>query len=128
MAATRQKKEDYFKDLFDDITDAGDRRQAIDDEIKTEDILIDDNYLYDSSHERETKNLCGIVLIDIDQNDSLFEHIVAKVEEEPPYFCCLIKEEKSKRNFFKKYRKQHQQKEMFKKASKDAIKELKKAR
>lgn len=85
--------------MFDDITDAGDRWQAIDDEIKTEDILIDDNYLFDSGNERETKNLCGIVLIDIDQNDSLFEDVVAKVEEEPPYFCCLIKEEKSKRNF-----------------------------
>ena len=96
MAPTRQKKEDYCKDLFDDITDADDRRQAIDDKIKTEDIFIDDNHLFDSGDEREAKNLCGIVLIDIDQNDSLFEHVVAKVEEELPHFCCLIKEEKSK--------------------------------
>ena len=51
MAATRQKKEGYHKDFFDDITDDGDRWQAIDDEIKTEDIFIDDNYLFDSGDE-----------------------------------------------------------------------------
>ena len=94
--------------MSDDITDDGDRWQAIDDEIETEDIFIDDNYLFDSGSEQETKNLCDFVLSDIDQNDILFEDVAAKVEEEPQIF--LLPDERRKKQSKNKYQKRHQKK------------------
>ena len=61
-AATKQEREDYYDKLFDDITDEGDRRQIIDDVVKTEDIFIDDDYLFDNDDTQETKNICDYVL------------------------------------------------------------------
>ena len=69
VAATNQKRKDYYDSLFDDITNEGDRKQIIDDRIDTEDIFIDDDYLFDDDDAQETKNLFGYVLDDVDQND-----------------------------------------------------------
>ena len=63
--------------MFNDITNDGNMWQAIDDEIKTEDVFTDDNYLFDSGDEQETKNLCDFLLSDTDQNDILCEDVVA---------------------------------------------------
>ena len=94
--------------MLDDIADGSNRWQAIYDEIKTEDIFIDDNYLFDSGSEQETKNLCDFVLSDIDQNDILFEDVAAKVEEEPHIF--LLPDERRKKQSKNKYQKRHQKK------------------
>ena len=51
VAATNQKRDDYYNKLFDDITNEGDSRQTIDDGIKSEDIFIDDD------DAQETKSL-----------------------------------------------------------------------
>ena len=63
----------HIDELFDDL--AGDNVPIFDDELKTEDIFIDDDYLFDSSDEQETKNIFDYVLNDIDQNDFLFEDL-----------------------------------------------------
>ena len=47
MAATREKEEDYYDKLFDDIADESDKALVIDDASQTEGI-IDDDYLFDS--------------------------------------------------------------------------------
>ena len=80
---TEQKREDYCEKLFDDITDKGDRRQIIDDVVKTEDIFIDNYYLFDDDDEQKTKNICDNVLDDINTDDVLFEHV--PVNETPNY-------------------------------------------
>ena len=46
-------REDYFDKLFDDVTNEGDRRQAIDDGINKEDIFIDDICLMAITHKRQ---------------------------------------------------------------------------
>ena len=48
--------------MFDYITDDSHRQQAIDDEIKTQEIFIDDDYLFDSGDEQETKNFLTLYL------------------------------------------------------------------
>ena len=60
--------------MFDDILNEGDRRQIIDGPINTEDIFIDDDYLFDDDDAQETKNLCDYVLDDVEQNNILFKH------------------------------------------------------
>ena len=72
MAATNQKREDYCDKLFDVITKEGDRRQAIDDGIKTEDIFIDDDYFL-MAVMHTTQKICDYVLDDVNQNDILFK-------------------------------------------------------
>ena len=74
VPATSQKREDYDDKLFDNRTNEGDRRQAIDNGINTEDIFIDDDYLFDDDDAQETKNLCDYMLNHVDQNDILFKH------------------------------------------------------
>ena len=74
VAVANEKREDYFDKLFDDVTNEGDRRQAIGDGINKEDILIDDKYLLDGDHAQGTKILCDYVLDDVDQNDILFKY------------------------------------------------------
>ena len=74
VAATNQKREDYYDQLFDEITDKDDRKQTIDDRANTDDIFIDDDYLFDEDDAQETKNLCDYVLDDVDQNHILFKH------------------------------------------------------
>ena len=74
-AATKQKRDDYYDKLFNDIMDEDDRRQIMDDVIKTEDIFIDDDYLFDNEGTQETKNICDYVFDDIDTNDVLFENV-----------------------------------------------------
>ena len=54
---------------------AGDNVSIFDDGLKTEDIFIDDDYLFDSSNEQETKNICDYVVNDIDQTNFLFEDL-----------------------------------------------------
>ena len=49
--------------------DEDDRRQIMDDVVKTEDIFIDDDYLFDNEGTQETKNICDYVFDDIDTND-----------------------------------------------------------
>ena len=70
VGATNQKRENYYDELFDGITNEGDRRQTIHDGINTEDIFIDDDYLFDSDDAQATKNLRDYVLDDVDQNDT----------------------------------------------------------
>ena len=72
-AATRQKKVDIYKKLFDDVEDIPDRRQEIDDIVKTEDIFIDDHLFNDT----DTKDICNLVdqiKSETDVNNILFEH------------------------------------------------------
>ena len=74
-AALQQKKnkQEHIDKSFDDL--AGDNVPIFDDDLKTEDIFIDDDYLFDSSDKQETKNICDHVLNDIDQNNVLFEDL-----------------------------------------------------
>ena len=72
-AALEQKKQECIDELFEDL--AGDNVLIFDDGLKTEDIFIHDDYLFDSLDEQETKNICDYVLNDIDQNDALFEDL-----------------------------------------------------
>ena len=74
MAATREKEEDYYDKLFDDIADESGKALVIDDASQTEGI-IDDDYLFDSPDKQETKNICDYVINDVDQNDVLFEDL-----------------------------------------------------
>ena len=74
MAATREKEEDYYDKLFDDIADESDKALVIDDASQTEGI-IDDDYLFDSPDKQQTKNICDYVINDVDQNDVLFEDL-----------------------------------------------------
>ena len=112
-AATKQERDDYYDKLFDDIMDKGNRRQIIDDIVKTEVIFIGDNYLFDNDDTQET-NICDQVLDDIDTNHVLFEHV--PVDDMPNYPSpsnplpsfsnILLPKNKSKKkaakNFFKK--------------------------
>ena len=54
---------------------AGNNVSIFDDGLKIEDIFIDDDYLFDSSNEQETKNICDYVVNDIDQTNFLFEDL-----------------------------------------------------
>ena len=60
-AATKQKRDNYYEKLFDDTTDEGDRRQIIDDVVKTEYIFIDGDYLFDNDNWQETKKICDYI-------------------------------------------------------------------
>ena len=62
--ATRQKKVDYYDKLFDDIQDELDRRQEIDDVVKTEDIFIDDG-LFSDTDPKDISNLIDKIKSDI---------------------------------------------------------------
>ena len=57
MHQPRNKKDDSYDKLFDDIKDKSDRRQIIDEIVKTEDIFTDNNYLFDDDDTQETKNM-----------------------------------------------------------------------
>ena len=72
--ATRQKKVDYYDKLFDDIQDEPDRRQEIDDIIKTEDIFIDDN-IFSDTDPKDISNLLDETKSNIDVNDIFFEQV-----------------------------------------------------
>ena len=103
MVATSQKKENQYDEQFDDITNEGDRRQTKDDGINTEDIFIDDNYLFDSDNAQETKNLCDYVLDDVDQNDMFLSSSSQTTPQTTPpqqnlyerfqIFCCQKQEQ-----------------------------------
>ena len=69
--------------MFDDILNEGDRRQIIDGPINTEDIFIDDDYLFDDDDAQETKNLCDYVLDNVKQYNILFKH---KPEDDTPNY------------------------------------------
>ena len=68
-AAIEQNRQENIIDLFDYLED--DKSQVIDDELKTEEIFIDDDDLIDSLNEQEIKDASNDVTndIDIDQND-----------------------------------------------------------
>ena len=74
-AAIEQKRQENIIDLFDYLED--DKSQVTDDGPKTEDIFIDDDYLFDSLDEQEIKDISNDVTndIDIDQNEVLFEEL-----------------------------------------------------
>ena len=79
MRQPQNKKDSYYDKLFDE----GDRRQIIDDTVKTKAIFIDDGYLFDDDHTQKTKNIRDYVLDDIGTNDVLFEHV--PVDATPNY-------------------------------------------
>ena len=62
-AATEQKKQDYFIDLFDGVLDED---NTFNDAMKTEDIFIDDN-LFDDTNQKEIKNVSEDVLQDMNK-------------------------------------------------------------
>ena len=68
-AAIEQNRQENIIDLFDYLED--DKSQVTDDELKTEEIFIDDDDLIDSLNEQEIKDASNDVTndIDIDQND-----------------------------------------------------------
>ena len=72
-AATEQKEQDYFIDLFDDVLDED---NSFNDTIKTEDIFIDDN-LFDDTNQKEIIKVSEDVLqnMNIDQNEALFVYL-----------------------------------------------------
>ena len=74
-AAIEQERQENIIDLFDYLED--DKSQVIDDGPKTEDIFIDDGYLFDSLDEQGIKDISNDVTndIDIDQNEVLFEEL-----------------------------------------------------
>ena len=124
VAVANEKREDYFDKLFDDVTNEGDRRQAIDDGINKEDILIDDKYLLDGDHAQETKILCDYVLDNVDQNDILFKYEPAGDTwnyHSPPETLLLFSDillpknknrEKLAKKFFKKYQELRRKRKM----------------
>ena len=73
-AATRRKKVDYYDKLFDNIQDEPDRRQEIDDVIKTEDTFIDDD-IFSDMDPKDISNLIDEIKSGGDVNDILFEHV-----------------------------------------------------
>ena len=131
--------------MFDDILNEGDRRQIIDGPINTEDIFIDDDYLFDDDDAQETKNLCDYVLDNVEQNNILFKH---KPEDDNPklpfstrtstnifrYFATKRQEQgKTDQKKKKKVPKteklgKRQNREMVKKTGKRALQELKEAK
>ena len=52
-----------------------DKSQVTDDRPKTEDILIDDVYLFDSLDEQEIEDISNNVTNDTDQNEVMFEEL-----------------------------------------------------
>ena len=74
-AAIEEKRQVNIIDLFDYVED--DKSQVINDGPKTEDIFIDDNYLFDSFDKQEVKDISNDVSNDIDlnQNKVLFQYL-----------------------------------------------------
>ena len=83
-AATKQKEVDFYDKLSDDVQDVTDSRQAIDDAPKTEYILIDDELFCDNDT-KEIKNLVGIITMETDVNDILFDHEPVDVSPNIPW-------------------------------------------
>ena len=105
-AAIGQKRQENIIDLSGYLED--DKSQVIDDGPKTEDIFIDDDYLFDSFHEQEIKDISNDVTndIDIDQNEVLFrepEFVVKGKSLEK--ISKKIKPKKKIREVFKKKKK-----------------------
>ena len=137
VAATNQKRDDYYNKLFDDITNEGDSRQTIDDGIKTEDIFIDDDYrLMMMMHKRQ--KICDYMLDEVGQNDILFKREL--VDNTPNYSFpleplqtfsdILLPKARTKlaKKKFKKYQKLRENEEIVKNAGKRALQELKNAK
>ena len=137
VAATNQKRDDYYNKLFDDITNEGDSRQTIDDGIKTEDIFIDDDYrLMMMMHKRQ--KVCDYMLHEVGQNDILFKREL--VDNTPNYPFPLeplqtfsdiwLPKARTKlaKKKLKKYQKLRENKEIVKNAGKRALQELKNAK
>ena len=137
VAATNQKRDDYYNKLFDDITNEGDSRQTIDDGIKTKDIFIDDDYrLMMMMHKRQ--KVCDYMLDEVGQNDILFKRKL--VDNTPNYpfpleplqtfSDILLPKARTKlaKKKFKKYQKLRENKEIVKNAGKRALQELKNAK
>ena len=59
-ATIEQKSQENIIYLFDYLED--DKPQVIDDELKIEDIFIDDDYFFDSSEKQEIKDISGDML------------------------------------------------------------------
>ena len=130
--------------MFDDILNEGDRRQIIDGPINTEDIFIDDDYLFDDDDAQETKNLCDYVLDNVEQNNILFKHkpeddtpnYLSPPEPLPTFSDILLPKDKSREKQTKKKKKvpkteklgKRQNREMVKKTGKRALQELKEAK
>ena len=73
-AVTRQKKVNYYNKLFDDIQDEPDRRQEIDNIIKTEDVFTDED-IFSDTDTKDISNLIDEIKLNIDVSAILFEHV-----------------------------------------------------
>ena len=73
IAATKQKKVDFYNKLFDDLQDVTDYRQVINDTLKTEDLFIDDEF-FSNTDKKDIRNLVNITTMGTDINDILFDH------------------------------------------------------
>ena len=111
----------------------------------TQDIFIDDDYLFDDDDAQETKNLCDYVLDNVEQNNILFKHkpeddtpnYPSPPEPLPTFSDILLPKDKSREKQTKKKKKKvpkteklgkRQNREMVKKAGKRALQELKEAK
>ena len=109
--------------MFDDILNEGDRGQIIDGPINTEDIFIDDDYLFDDDDAQETKNLCDYVLDNVEQNNILFKHkpeddtpnYPSPPEPLPTFSDILLPKDKSREKQTKKKKKKYQKRKNWEK-------------
>ena len=134
VAATKQKRDHYYDKLFNQ----GDRRQILDNVVQTDDMFIDDDYLFDKDDTQETKNICDYVLNDIDTDNALFEHVPvdntlnhpSPPDPLPSSSDILLPKNKSikRSQKKKKYRKMRQNRGRVRKAAKNKIQKLKKER
>ena len=138
VAATNQKRDDYYNKLFDDITNEGDSRQIIDDGIKTGVIFIDDDYRLMMMMMHKRQKICDYMLDEVGQNVILFKREL--VDNTPNYSFALeplqtfsdilLPKARTKlaKKKFKKYQKLRENKEIVKNAGKRALQELKNAK
>ena len=136
--ATRQKKVNYYDKLFDNIQYKPDRRQKIDDGIKTEGIFIDDD-LFSESDQKHLSDLVDKIKSEIDVNDILFEHEPIDVtpstlpwpEPQVDFSNILFKGNKRKHRTAKrireKYLKMGRNKSKARRSAQRAIQQLKKS-
>ena len=73
LAATIQKKVDFYDKLFKDIQGKPDRRQKIDDAITTEDIFTESD-LFSDNDPQDILDFVDKIRSEIDTDDILFEH------------------------------------------------------
>ena len=73
MAATSEKKRDFYNNLFDTKIDLPDSRQIIDDVPTTVDIFIDEDLFSDEDIEDDSKQIIDNILKDINHIEILIQ-------------------------------------------------------